>query len=108
MMIDISAKITNQLPVIKITDEIIVTVNNRKNTILNLQAMVQEAERKAEKEGGTYDEMAYIAKAMEMLIGKKSSEEIEKLDLPLPEYKEIYSVVMQVATGTYGQETPTE
>ncbi len=108
MMIDISKKITNQLPVVKITDEIIVTVNNRKNTVLNVQAMTQEAEKKAEKEGGTYDELAYITKVMEMFIGKKSTDEIEKLDLPLPEYREIYNTIMQVATGTYGQDTPTE
>ena len=32
-IIDISSRITNQLPMVKITDDIIVTVNNRKNTV---------------------------------------------------------------------------
>ena len=35
-VIDISMKITNQLPMIRITDDLVVTVNNRKNTILKV------------------------------------------------------------------------
>lgn len=101
-IIDISAKITNQLPVVKITDEIIVTVNNRKSTILNMQAMVREAQKKSEKNGGEYDEMAFMAKALSMIIGEKSVKAIEELDLPLPEYKEVYQSIMKVATGEYG------
>lgn len=46
---DISAKITNELPTLKITDELVVTVNNRKNTILNVQAMVAETEKRQKK-----------------------------------------------------------
>lgn len=49
---DISAKITNELPTLKITDELVVTVNNRKNTILNVQAMVAETEKKTEENAG--------------------------------------------------------
>ena len=46
-MIDISKMITNELPVVKITDDIVVTVNNRKSTILNIQAMAIELDKKA-------------------------------------------------------------
>ena len=45
-VIDISMKITNQLPMIRITDDLVVTVNNRKNTILKVQAMAAESEKK--------------------------------------------------------------
>lgn len=99
-IIDISKKITNELPMIRISDTQIYSVNNRKNTILNLQAMIQEAERKAEKAGETVNEMALMNKAMEMLIGAKAAEEIEKMDLPLPEYKMIYHAIMAAATGS--------
>lgn len=54
-VIDISMKITNQLPMIRITEDITVTVNNRKSTILNIQAMAQEAENKENK-----DDMAFM------------------------------------------------
>lgn len=61
-VIDISMKITNQLPMIRITEDITVTVNNRKSTILNIQAMAQEAENKENK-----DDMAFMIKGLEML-----------------------------------------
>lgn len=98
-VIDISMKITNQLPMIRITEDLVVTVNNRKNTILNIQAMAQEAESKENK-----DDMAFMIKGLEMLVGKDASDKIEALDLPIPEYKEMYNTIMQVAMGTYGEE----
>ena len=60
-VIDISMKITNQLPMIRITEDLAVTVNNRKSTILNIQAMAQEAENKENK-----DDMAFMIKGLEM------------------------------------------
>lgn len=98
-VIDISMKITNQLPAIRITEDLIVTVNNRKSNILNIQAMAKEAENKED-----VDETAFMNKGLEMLIGKGDSDKIESLDLPLPEYKEMYNTIMQVAMGTYGEE----
>ena len=94
-VIDISMKITNQLPMIRITEDLVVTVNNRKSTILNIQAMAQEAESKENK-----DDMAFMIKGLEMLVGKDASDKIEALDLPIPEYKEMYNTIMQVAMGT--------
>ena len=98
-VIDISMKITNQLPMIRITEDLVVTVNNRKSTILNIQAMAQEAESKENK-----DDMAFMIKGLEMLVGKDASDKIEALDLPIPEYKEMYNTIMQVAMGPYGEE----
>ena len=107
-VIDISMKISNQLPMVRITEDLVVTVNNRKNTILNVQAMANEAERKEsgdDSDGG----IGFIVKALEMLIGKDASDKIENMDLPLPEYKEMYHTIMNVATGTYEEEqTPSE
>ena len=94
-VIDISMKITNQLPMIRITEDLVVTVNNRKSTILN----IQEAENKENK-----DDMAFMIKGLEMLVGKDASDKIEALDLPISEYKEMYNTIMQVAMGTYGEE----
>lgn len=99
-IIDITGKITNELPTLKITDNIIVTVNNRKSVVLNIQAMVQETERKGEE----YDQVKFMDKALGMIIGEKNTEAINELDLPMTEYKEIYSTVMGMATGTYWEE----
>lgn len=99
-VIDISMKITNQLPMIRITDDLVVTVNNRKNTILKVQAMAAESEKKKDNN----NEVKFMTKALEMLIGKEATDNIEAMDLPLPEYKEMYNAIMGVAAGTYGEE----
>lgn len=106
-VIDISMKITNQLPMIRITEDLVVTVNNRKNNILCVQAMASEAEKKASEDGE--NGIGFIVKALEMLVGKEAAGKIEDMDLPLPEYKEMYNTIMSVATGTYGEEqTPSK
>lgn len=94
-IIDISAKITNELPKVCITSDLIVTVNNRKSTILNIKAMTEEQERKGEE----YDELKYMDKAMSMLIGAKATKAIDEMDLPFPEYKEVFNTVFSVASG---------
>lgn len=95
---DISAKITNSKPTIKITDDIICEVNNRKSTILCVQAMFKEAEKNKKKDNET------IEKVLEMLLGKDNAEKIEKLDLPFKEYLEVYHSVLALAQG----EDPTQ
>lgn len=101
---DISMKITNELPSMKITDEILVTVNNRHSTILNIQAMIMEAEEKESNETEIMD------KALNLLIGEKKTEEINALDLPINEFKEIYAAIMKVASGIDidAEETPSK
>ena len=42
---DISSLITNEQPKLQITNELIVTVNNRKSTMLSIQAMIEEDEK---------------------------------------------------------------
>lgn len=66
-VIDISMKITNQLPMVRITDDLVVTVNNRKNTILNVQVMAAEAEKKKDSD----NEMGFITKALKCLLAKR-------------------------------------
>ncbi len=99
-IIDISKRITNELPVVRITEELTVTVNNRKNTIMSMQAMINETTKKAREGDGTFDELEMMNKSLEMLIGKKKTEEIDKLDLPFPEYKLVYQAIMAAATDS--------
>lgn len=100
---DISMKITNELPKMQITDDLIVTVNNRHSTILNIQAMLMEAEKNDDTEAMTMD------KALTLLIGQKSTEKINAMDLPINEYKTVYEAVMKVAQGIdiESEDTPT-
>jgi hypothetical protein len=107
-IIDISSKITNQLPIVKITDDIVVTVNNRKSTILNMQLMVKEQEKKSKENNEEYDEMTFMEKVLIMLTSPKFVKAINDIDLPLPEYKIVYEAIMNAATGQSQGETPTK
>lgn len=101
---DITSFITNTLPVLKIADELVVTINNRKSNILNMQVMAKEAEKKekeAKEQGLEYDEQLFMKKALSLLIGEKNTTELEDLDLPLPEYKKVFQTIMQIAQGEY-------
>lgn len=105
-VIDLTGKITNELPLVRITNDLCVTVNNRKSTIMNVQLMVKEKEKQMNQANEQeYDELSFMNKILEMLVGKKNVDSIEELDLPFPEYKEVYNALMGAATGTYG-ETP--
>lgn len=91
-MIDISAKITNKLPAVKISDDLIITVNNRKSNMLAVRAMVTESQ-KVEENGGEVDELKLMDSVLRTLTNAKTVDEINKLDLPLPEYKMIFNAV---------------
>lgn len=98
-IIDIRNRITNELPMVRVTEELVITVNNRKNTILNMQAMISEEQRKASENEDTFNEMKLMRKTVEMLVGQKAADEVEALDLPFPEYKIVYQAIMAAATG---------
>lgn len=98
-MIDISAKISNALPVVKMTDEIIVTVNNRKSNILKMQSFIKKQEKQAKKADGEFDEISFMNSVLSMLIGEGKARDIEELDLPLPSYKVVYEEILAAATG---------
>lgn len=38
-------------------------------------------------------------KALKMLLGEKNAAAIEEMDLPVPEYSEVFRAVMMVAQG---------
>lgn len=101
-MIDIRSKITNNLPVVQITEDIVVTINNRKSNILNMQAMINEREKKEIEGTEESSEVEYMDKALAMLIGDKNVTAVNEMDLPITEYKELFQTIMGVAMGTYG------
>lgn len=100
-IIDISKKITNELPVVKVTDDIVATVNNRKSTVLNVMAAIEEMQKKGEE-----TDISNMEKILGMLIGKKNADAIEALDLPLEQYTLVFETLLSVATGDYN--TPSE
>lgn len=103
-IIDLSSRITNELPMIKLSDEVVFTVDNRKNTVLSVKLMIQEMERKAQKniEAGKdadFDEPTLMKKVLEIVLSPANAKIIEDMNLPLPEYKLIYQAVMAAMQG---------
>ena len=45
-MYDISTKISNQLPTVRLNDELIFSVNNRKDNMLLVKKYVEDTEKK--------------------------------------------------------------
>ncbi len=106
-MFDISQKITNKLPTLKITEDIICTVNNRKSNVLNVQAMVREMEKKNKEEDKEENEFVIMQKSLEMLIGIEPVKKIEEMDLPITEYTDIFQAVMAASQGKTLEELDT-
>lgn len=105
-IIDLSAKLSNECPVVKLMEGFVVTVNNRKSNILTLQTAIKEKVKKvqdAESKGKEVDvekEKANLNMiTLQFLIGKPDAERIEKLDLPLPEFAYLVDTLFSVAKG---------
>lgn len=101
---DISNLITNEQPKLQITNELIVTVNNRKSTMLNIQAMIEEDERKPADEQMNKNE--FMDKILNLLVGENNAKEINDMDLPMDQYSKVYEAIMNVAQGNDPNATP--
>lgn len=105
-VIDIRELVTNELPLIQITDELTVAVNNRKSNVLAVQGLYMQEEEKAKKGKKSLSESEMMDTVLGMLIGEKNVIAINEMDLPTPSYKVVFDTILNVATGTYGKDTP--
>lgn len=78
--IDLSGKLDNSRPLIKIADGKIYEVDNRKNTVLQLEKHMRTA---AEGDLTAMDEVIRV------LLGEEVAKEIEAMDLSLPAYERL-------------------
>lgn len=89
-VIDISAKLTNERPKIKLAEDKIYEIDDRKNTILKLNQKMENAD---------VDDVEFIDETLEMLLGEKAAKEINEMDLSISAYKEIMIAVMAAVMG---------
>lgn len=82
---DISAKLTNERPKIKLAEDKIYEVDNRKNTILKMQQMLQKAD---------IDDLDFLDEAIGLLLGEKAAEEIGGMDLSIKNYQVIFITIV--------------
>lgn len=86
--IDISAKITQERPTVTFCGKTY-EVNNGKNNMLLLQQYMR----------GEHNDVEMLFHALELLLGKKATEELDGLDLPLDELQMVFIAVMAAASG---------
>jgi hypothetical protein len=84
-IIDISAKLTTERPVIRVAEGKEYEVDNSKNKVLRVNQIMNESEG---------SEVELIDKAIRLLLGERAFEEIEEMKLSFPDYKTIFIAVM--------------
>lgn len=83
-MIDISKKLTNDKPVIKIAEGKEYKINNSKNTMLLINQEMQNNK----------NELEAMDKAVKLALGESAFEEIESMELSFADYKVLFIGIM--------------
>lgn len=83
-MIDISKKLSNDKPVIKIAEGKEYKINNSKNTMLLINQEMQNNK----------NELEAMDKAVKLALGESAFEEIENMELSFADYKVLFIGIM--------------
>lgn len=86
--IDITSRLTNERPILKIGDKEY-PIDNRKNTVFQIQAKMDE--------GGKGTE--YIDEVLELALGKEAAKEINESDITFDAYQIIFIAALSGALG---------
>lgn len=84
-IIDISAKLTNERPKIKISEDKIYEIDDRKNTILKMYQMFRD---------GDVNDIEMMDEVIKMLLGEKAAKEIDEMNLSIKNYQTIVIAIM--------------
>jgi len=88
--IDISGRLTNERPILKLGEGLEFEVDNRKNTVFEMNALVESSES-AEKD--MFDQV------FNLLLGKEATKKINDLDLSFENYQYVFMAAIATATG---------
>lgn len=80
----------NEKPILKITEDLVVTIDNSKTTVLSVEALM----RSSNEEDSLLDN---ADKMLGMLIGSKNVKAINKLDLSMSAYQDLVSAIVSIA-----------
>jgi len=88
--IDISSKLTNERPKLKLAEDKVYEIDDRKNTVLVLNQKIAESDMNDPKK---------LDEVLELLLGKKAIKEIGEMSLSFADYQTIFIAVMAGALG---------
>lgn len=89
-IIDISAKLTNERPQLKLAEDKIYDIDDRKNTIILLNQKMQ---------GSDTNDIDAIDEMIAVVLGGEAAKEIDEMNLPMAAYQSIMIAIMAAVTG---------
>lgn len=89
-IIDISAKLTNERPKLKLSDDKIYDIDDRKNTIILLNQKMQSSD---------LNDLDAIDEMIGVVLGEEAAKEINEMNLPITAYQSIMIAIMAAVTG---------
>lgn len=89
-IIDISAKLTNERPKLKLAEDKIYEIDDRKNTIILLNQKIQ---------GTDVNDINAIDEMISVVLGKEAAKEIDEMNLSIADYQSIMIAIMAAVTG---------
>ena len=89
-IIDISAKLTNERPKLKLAEDKIYEIDDRKNTIILLNQKIQDTD---------VNDVNAIDEMISVVLGKEAAKEIDEMNLPMAAYQSIMIAIMAAVTG---------
>lgn len=89
-IIDISAKLTNERPKLKLAEDKIYEIDDRKNTIILLNQKIQDTD---------VNDINAIDEMISVVLGEKAAKEIDEMNLPISAYQSIMIAIMAAVTG---------
>lgn len=84
-MIDISAKLTNARPKLKLAEDKIYEIDDRKNTIIKMENTLKNSD---------INDLNFLDEIIKLLLGEKAAKEIDEMDLSISDYQTIVIAIM--------------
>lgn len=88
--IDISGKLTNERPKLKLGEGLEFEIDNRKNTVLVLNQKIQETD---------LNDLREVDGILELVLGKEAVQKIGEMDISFADYQTIFVACMAGAMG---------
>lgn len=89
-VIDISARLTNERPKLKLAEDKIYDIDDRKNTIILLNQKMQ---------GSDLNDLNAIDEMIAVVLGEEAAKEINEMNLSIVAYQSIMIAIMAAVTG---------
>ena len=89
-IIDISAKLTNERPKLKLAEDKIYDIDDRKNTIIILNQKMKNS---------NVNDIEAIDEMLNIILGEDAAKEIDEMNLPIIALQTIMVAIMAAVTG---------